>query len=129
MGAPTWTLLAPDAPEPGPLSVVRDRSGGLWMHDPDAREGDDGRWLSITNPEFQAWSWNEVQVRVAPLHLGTPDGVLMPLTASTEPSPYEVRRDALNAAAARLNGWEGDHTDDLERADRYVAWLQAEPGA
>lgn len=43
---------------------------------------------------------------------------------STEPSPYEVRRDALNAATRRRSGLASDNAMDVRAAGIYERYLR-----
>jgi len=120
----TWRELPPDAPEPPPLSVVRDVGGLTWAR---AFEGPTpwgpvGVWPSVELPRPHAWV--DLAER-GPVLLGEPEGVPWPLVESVEPSGYEIRDRALGHAVRRLNGWEpGDVTTDLDLAEHYERWLR-----
>lgn len=123
MTAPSWILLPPDAPEPPPLSIVRDAKNGLWMRDPDD-EDPETRWLYVTDSAVQHGPWARLQRYYAPLHLGAPDGVLTPLTASTEPTQHEVRRDGLLAAVGLLGAMQPDRGLTVGEVEQIITSVQ-----
>jgi hypothetical protein len=111
-----WVELPPDAPEPPPLSVVRDRVHRWWVGDYATYEGA-RHWLLVGDDIVTTWA--ALTKEDAPLSLGQPDGPLWRRVESVEPSPYEVRDRALGHAARAT--YRGDASDAAEHADN-VLW-------
>jgi hypothetical protein len=92
----TWRELPADAPEPPPLSVVRDPDGDEWVRL-------DGGWLMLGVTAPKPNTWHEVRA-LGPTRLGEDAGAYAPWSPpgelpSVEPSDYEIRLEALRAAA------------------------------
>lgn len=127
MTAVTWVELPPDAPEPPPLSVVRDAYGDWWIH-----TGLDvypwrcaGGAADAKTLRGERVSWARLQVR-KPLSLGQPEGVLWPLVDGVEPSPYEVRQAALTAAVQLYYGERDDPAEVIGAARVFEPYLRGE---
>jgi len=131
----TWVELPPDAPEPPPLSVVRDRVGDWWVHGPiDPMADESAYWHNIgggldSDTERGASTvWSGVLDSV-PLKIAEPSGVLWPVAEGVEPSAYEVRHAALDAAARATRRDEGEDADEhadnvLWTAERFEGYLR-----
>src|SRR5687768_15102508 len=101
----TWRELPADAPEPPPLSIVRTGADGQrWLRG----EGDDWELLDGEHAGgVNGWAWVS---RLVPVRIGEPAGYGRTELVgevhswpgevlSVEPSGYEIRHAALNAAA------------------------------
>ncbi len=102
----TWRELAPDVPEPPPLSVVRDNDADEWVRL-------DKGWLMLGDDDAQPCTWSHVS-SAGPLQLAeraddltwVPGEVL-----SVEPSDYEIRLEALRAATCTVVPADNDDMD------------------
>jgi hypothetical protein len=122
----TWTELPPDAPEPPPLSVVRDRVNRWWVGDYATYEGA-RHWLLVGDDIVTTWA--ALTKEDAPLSLGQPEGRLLRRVESVEPSPYEVRHAALTAAVQLYYGERDDPAEVLGAARAFEPYLRGDgPG-
>jgi hypothetical protein len=133
VSAVTWVELPPDAPEPPPLSVVRDKDGDLWLHIGQAGEMDPWRGVATDGGSGligvrDSALWATLVSDYAPLCVAQPGGALWPLVESVEPSPYEVRRAALDAAAHYAGKRPTDWTPEavVEAARVFEGYLRGE---
>lgn len=115
-----WVELPPDAPEPPPLSVVRDNDTDEWV-----RLDKGWHLLGVTNP--QPCTWADIR-KAGPLLLGQPEGALWPLVESVEPSPYEVRHAALTAAVELYYGERDDPAEVIGAARVFEGYLRVGDG-
>jgi hypothetical protein len=117
-----WTELPPGAPEPPPLSVVRDVGRRRWLHEENGWELLDGEYAGDT------MEWAYVAAR-GPLLVAKPEGVPWPLVESVGPSPYEVRDRALGHASRATSRHDAEdaaeHADNvLWTAERFEGYLR-----
>jgi hypothetical protein len=131
--AVTWTELPPDAPEPPPLSVVRDKDGDLWLHIGQAGEMDPWRGVATDGGSGligvrDSAPWATLVADYAPLCVAQPEGPLWRRMESVEPSPYEVRHAALMAAVQLYYGEHDDPAEVLTAAGMFEGYLRVGDG-